>query len=340
MTYVAPQKVRFRYRLEGHESNWDDPAARRQAFYNDLQPGHYTFHVIACNSDGVWNNEGASLGFTIPPAWYQTMWFKILCGVLAGLLAYVFYLYRIGQYAAMLRVRFDERVEERTRLARDLHDTLLQTIQGSKLVADQAHSDASDAGQMHHALGLVSKWLDRAVHEGRAALHSLRSSTVDTNNLAAAFRDAAEHCRVGTRIQVSHSLLGQSRDMHPIVRDEIYRIGFEAIHNACVHSEGRIVTVELVYGQNVLLRVWDDGKGLDTETLQSGRPGHFGLKGMQERAQRIEAKLTLLTSPTGGTEVCLVVPGSVVFRTYDAPETSSFSRFFGLRWKANRNDHP
>jgi ligand-binding sensor domain-containing protein len=338
LTYTAPQKVRFRYRLEGHESNWYDPAARRQAFYNDLQPGHYTFHVIACNSDGVWNNEGASLGFTIPPAWYQTMWFKVLGGAMVGLLVYIFYLYRIGQYAAMLKVRFDERVEERTRLARDLHDTLLQTIQGSKLVADQAHSDAFDAGQMHHALGLISNWLDRAVHEGRAALHSLRSSTVDTNNLAAAFRDAAEQCRVGTRIQVSHSLLGQSRDMHPIVRDEIYRIGYEAIHNACVHSEGRIVTVELVYGQNVLMRVWDDGKGLDMETLQSGRPGHFGLKGMQERAERIGAKLTLLTSPTGGTEVCLLVPGSVVFRTYDPTGTSSLSSFFGLRFKANRHN--
>ena len=127
--------------------------------------------------------------------------------------------------------------------------------------------------------------------------------------------------------------------MHPIVRDEIYRIGYEAIHNACAYSQGRIVTVELVYGQSVLLRVWDDGKGLDTETLRSGRPGHFGLKGMQERAERIGATLTLLTSPTGGTEVCLVVPGSVVFRTYDAPETSSFSRFFGLRRKAGRNDH-
>jgi signal transduction histidine kinase len=126
--------------------------------------------------------------------------------------------------------------------------------------------------------------------------------------------------------------------MHPIVRDEIYRIGYEAIHNACVHSEGRIVTVELVYGQNVLMRVWDDGKGLDMETLQSGRPGHFGLKGMQERAERIGAKLTLLTSPTGGTEVCLLVPGSVVFRTYDPTGTSSLSSFFGLRFKANRHN--
>jgi signal transduction histidine kinase len=127
--------------------------------------------------------------------------------------------------------------------------------------------------------------------------------------------------------------------MHPIVRDEIYRIGYEAIHNACVHSEGRILTVELVYGQNVLLRVWDDGKGLDMETLQSGRPGHFGLKGMRERAERIGAKLTLLTSPTGGTEVCLIVPGSVVFRTYDATGRSLLSRVFGWRSNANKVDH-
>lgn len=339
LTYVAPQKVRFQYRLDGHDSNWHDPGARRQAFYNDLPPGQYTFHVIASNSNGIWNNQGAALGFTIPPAWYQTLWFKILCGLLAAGIGYAFYLYRINQFAAVLKMRFDERVEERTRLARDLHDTLLQTIQGSKLVADHAHSDPNDAGQMHHALGLVSNWLDRAVIEGRAALHSLRSSTVDTNDLAMAFRRAAEDCRFGTSIQVSHSLVGESHDMHPIVRDEIYRIGYEAINNACVHSGGRVVTVELVYGQNVMLRVWDDGKGVDSETLQSGRPGHFGLKGMQERAARIGAKLTLLTSPTGGTEVCLLVPGSVVFRTYGSNETSSLSRSFGLRGIPNKNDH-
>jgi ligand-binding sensor domain-containing protein len=338
LTYVAPQKVRFRYRLDGHESNWHDPESRRQAFYNDLRPGNYTFHVIACNSDGIWNNRGTALGFTIPAAWYQTLWFKILCGFFTAALGYSFYLYRLNQYAATLKVRFDERVEERTRLAQDLHDTLLQTIQGSKLVADHACGSPTDADQMHRALSLVSSWLDRAVLEGRAALNSLRSSTVDTNDLAAAFRHAADNCRMGTTIQVSHSLVGESRDMHPIVRDEIYRIGHEAIQNACVHSGGRIVTVELAYGQDVLLRVWDDGSGIDPETVRSGRSGHFGLKGMRERAERIGAKLTLHTSPAGGTEVSLLVPGSVVFRTYSPGNTSLLARLLGLRPPGHSSD--
>ena len=210
LTYVAPQKVRFRYRLDGHEANWHDPEARRQAFYNDLHPGNYTFHVIACNSDGIWNEQGAALAFTIPPAWYQTLCFRILCGLLAAASGYTFYLYRINQYAAMLKMRFDERVEERTRLARDLHDTLLQTIQGSKLVADHACGEPHNADQMHHALNLVSNWLDRAVQEGRAALNSLRSSTVNTNDLGRGLCHAADDCRVGTTIRSPTHWLGRA----------------------------------------------------------------------------------------------------------------------------------
>ena len=190
LSYVVPEKVRFRYKLVGHDQDWADSGTRRQAFYNDLSPGTYTFHVVASNNDGVWNSQGASITFTIPPAWYQTIWFFVLCALLVLTLGYMLYQYRLRQYSAMLKVRFDERVEERTRLARDLHDTLLQTIQGSKMVADNALERPNDPARMHKALDLVSTWLERATLEGRAALNSLRSSTVDTNDLAAAFRHA------------------------------------------------------------------------------------------------------------------------------------------------------
>ena len=277
LSYVALNKVRFRYQLAGHDRGWTDAGTRRQAFYNDLSPGRYTFRVIGSNNDGVWNSQGASINFTIPPAWYQTIWFKLLCVVVAAIFAYSLYQFRMRQYATMLKVRFDERIEERTRLARDLHDTLLQTIQGSKMVADNALERPNDPARMHKALDLVSTWLERATLEGRAALNSLRSSTVDTNDLAAAFRHAAEDCRIGSTIQVSHALTGTSSDMHPIVRDEIYRIGYEAVNNACIHSGGNLVTVELTYNHNVQLKVRDNGKGIDDETLESGKTGHFGL---------------------------------------------------------------
>jgi streptogramin lyase len=338
LSYVAPAKVRFRYQLVGHDNEWTDAGTRRQAFYNDLSPGRYTFRVMVRNNDGVWNTQGADVNFLIPPAWYQTIWFKLLCVVLAATLAYGLHQLRIRQYTAILKGRFDERIEERTRLARDLHDTLLQTIQGSKLVTDNALEQPTDSVRMHKALDLLSTWLERAVLEGRAALNSLRSSTVDTNDLAEAFRRAADDCRTGRTIQVSHVRTGISSDMHPIVRDEIYRIGYEAINNACNHSGGSLVTVELAYHHNVQLKVRDNGKGIDDKTLESGKAGHFGLEGMRERADRIGAKLSVQTAPDNGTEVTLLVPGSVVFKTYRPTKRSQLLKLFTIGRDSSHND--
>ena len=317
LSYVVPERVRFRYRLSGYDTEWTEAGTRRQAFYNDLRPGHYTFQVIACNNDSVWNLRGASISFVVPPAWYQTIWFRLLCVAVVVLLVYVVYQVRLRRYAALLKARFDERIEERTRLARDLHDTLLQTLQGSKLVADNALENPAELADMRKALDLVSRWLERATLEGRAALNSLRGSTTETNDLAAALRDAAENCRIGSSAQIAFVLNGTSRDMHPIVREEIYRIGREAINNACVHSGGGLVTIELTYTHDVLLSVRDDGKGIEEGILRSGKEGHFGLRGMRERADRVGAKVSWKTTPNGGTEVTLLVPGAVLFKTYD-----------------------
>ena len=135
LSFVNPRKVRFRYKLEGRDATWQDPGTRRQAFYNDLSPGKYRFQVIACNNDGVWNEQGATLGFSVLPAWYQTAWFRLLALTFGLGLALLLILFDRQRYATLLRVRYDERLEVRTRLARELHDTLLQTIQGSKLAA-------------------------------------------------------------------------------------------------------------------------------------------------------------------------------------------------------------
>jgi signal transduction histidine kinase/ligand-binding sensor domain-containing protein len=325
-SYQIPERVNFRYRLNGYDAEWTNAGTRRQAFYTDLRPGHYTFRVIACNNDGVWNLSGTSISFTIPPAWYQTVWFRLLCVVLFALLAYAFYQSRLRRYAVLLKARFDERIEERTRLARDLHDTLLQTLQGSKLVADNALESPTDLAGMREALDLVSQWLERASLEGRAALNSLRSSTTETNDLAAALRDAAESGRIGSSVKVAFVLNGTSRDMHPIVREEIYRIGCEAINNACVHSGGSVVTIELTYTHDVLLSVRDNGKGIEEGFLRFGKDGHFGIRGMRERADRVGAKLSLKTTPDGGTEVTLLVPGSVLFKTLDPLKHSKRSK--------------
>lgn len=314
LSFVAPQKVRFRYRLEGRDDTWQEPGSRRQAFYTDLRPGTYRFRVIASNNDGVWNEEGASLAIVIAPAWYQTRHFLAFCVVASVLAAWAAYRLRMRQMARALTARFDERLEERTRMARDLHDTLLQTLQGTRMIADTAMDRPEDAPTLLRALQQVSTWLGRATDEGRAAVNALRASTTATNDLAAAFQRAAEDCRQRGAIDASLTVTGDAREMHPVVRDEIYRIGYEAIRNACTHSGGQHLTVALNYGRDLILRVADDGVGMESTIAESGKKGHFGLPGMRERAARIGASLTIISAPGSGTTIVMTVPGRVIFR--------------------------
>jgi signal transduction histidine kinase/ligand-binding sensor domain-containing protein len=314
LSLSIPQRVRFRYKLDGSDKEWQDAGARREAFYTNLSPGAYRFRVIACNNDGVWNEEGATLDFSIAPAWFQTTWFRVLCAAAALAIVWAFYQRRVQQIARAASTRFDERLAERTRIAGELHDAFLQTVQGSKLVADHALNKSDDPAQMHRALEQLSEWLARGIEEGRTALNSLRSSATQTNDLADAFRRATENCFVPGSMAVRFSVIGNSTDMHPVVRDEVYRIGYEAIRNACLHSSATELEIELRYARDLTLRISDNGIGIEPSITDKGKDGHFGLLGMRERAKRIDGKLTLLTSPSG-TEIKLVVPGGIVFRT-------------------------
>jgi signal transduction histidine kinase len=314
LSLSIPERVRFRYKLDTWDRDWQDVGTRREAFYTNLTPGVYRFHVTACNNDGVWNAVGTTIVFRIPPAWYQTNWFRSLCIVAGLVIVWALHRLRLRQVARIIDARFDERLAERTRIARDLHDTFLQTIQGSKLVADDALDESSDPARMRPAMERLSEWLGQATQEGRAALNSLRTSTSETNDLAQALQRAMEDCLIPGSMAVNIMVVGDAQRMHPIVRDEIYRIGYEAIRNACVHSSASKLAVELTYGQDLALRVADNGVGLDSEVANRGREGHFGLQGMRERAVRIGGKLTLVSSPSSGTEIKLVVPGGIIFQ--------------------------
>ncbi len=314
LSFPAPRKVKFRYKLEGHDADWQDVGTRRQAFYNNLGPGKYRFQVIASNNDGIWNETGATLDFIIEPTWYQTTAFRVLCLLFVGLIGWGLYQLRIRQISKVISARFDERLAERTRLARELHDTFLQTVQGSKLVADDALEQPEDLPHMRRAMTQLSVWLGQATEEGRAALNSLRTTTTEKNDLAEAFRRATESCRLRESAAASFSVVGDSREMHPIVRDEIYRIGYEAIRNACQHSKASRLEVELRYAQDLSVCVKDNGVGIDPVVAAQGKDGHFGLQGMRERAARIGAKLSIASSAVSGTEIKLVVPGGIVFR--------------------------
>lgn len=325
LSYLIPDLVQFRYRLQGQDTKWIDAGNRRAAFFTNLAPGHYVFQVIACNNDGVWNLEGARFAFTIRPAWYQTLLFRILALLLAIAILILSYLYRLRRFAATLKVHFDARLQERTRLARDLHDTLLQTIQGSKMVADDARAHVNDLVSTTRALDRLSDWLDRASIEGRAALEALRMSSLDSSDLSESLRQIAEDCAPRGTIAIEVSVTGRVRELHPIARDEVYRIAYEAIRNACAHSKCTKLKIDLIYRRNFTLTIRDNGRGIDDVVLLSGRTGHFGLIGMRERAAATGGKLTISSSEKHGTVVSVLVPGRVMY------ESGGRKPKFGLR---------
>jgi signal transduction histidine kinase len=303
----------LRYRLEGWETEWHNVGQRRAAFYTDLRPGSYNFRVLASNNDGVWNDTGAALTFTVLPAWYQTSWFRaVVVGLFIGALA-LFYRMRVRRLTVELAARFDERLAERTRLARELHDTLVQTVQGSRMVARHAVDNLDDPAATRRDLERLSGWLDQAVQEARAALNALRTSDVEAEDLAALFRRIAADIGGDARSAISISDRGAVRVMHPVVRDEVCAIGHEAIRNACAHARGTHVNVVIEYDRDLVLSVSDNGVGIDAAELAAGKPGHFGLAGMRERAASIHAALSI-TSSTAGTCVRLSVPGRLAFR--------------------------
>jgi signal transduction histidine kinase/streptogramin lyase len=325
LSFVAPQKVRFRYKLEGHDTEWQEPGSRRQAFYSDLRPGKYRFRVIACNNDGVWNEEGAILDFSVAPAWYQTIWFRVSCVGGFVLLLWALYQLRLQQLERQFGMQVEARVNERTRIARDLHDTLLQSFHGLILRFQAATNllperPAEAKQRFESAIDQAAQ----AVTEGRDAVQGLRSSTVETNDLAMAISALGEELAADGTIADSAlfrmAVEGTPRNLHPILRDEVYRIAGETLRNAFRHAQARQIEVEIHYdARQFRLRVRDDGKGIDPEILgEDPRPGHFGLHGMRERAKIVGGQLDVWSELDSGTEVELSIPAS---RAYATPST-------------------
>ncbi|WP_263385845.1 sensor histidine kinase [Granulicella arctica] len=299
-----PQRVLFRYKLEGHDKDWQSVGTRRQAFYNDLKPGTYHFTVLACNNSGLWNEVGSSITFTVAPAWFQTRWFMVVCAFLAGLLLYGLYWLRVRQLRKHLQIQYETRLEERTRVARDLHDTLLQTIQGTKLVAEEALLGGNDSAQLRNIVARIHDWLSRAVIEGRAALTALRTES-SAGDLVEKFRSAAEECCEGSAMTLRFETSGVPMELGADVTEEIFRIGYEAIRNSVAHSGGSLLEVQLVYGKVFKLRVRDNGIGFDADASSGRVSGHYGIEGMKERAAGLGGVLSVRSLPGSGTEISL-----------------------------------
>lgn len=319
---TSPEKIHMQYRMDGVDSEWLDVEPPGRAIYSTIPPGTHAFHVRACNRDGIWDRTGMVYLIVQKPFFYQTTWFHLAVIATALLLVFALYRLRLRQATARLNASFDERLAERTRIARELHDTLLQTVQGSKLVADNALKKPDDVVHLLGAMKRLAGWLGQATQEGRAALNSLRTSAVETNDLAAALRRATEECQVNDSLEVKFSVTGSPRETHPIARDEIYRTAYEAIRNACEHSSATLLEVSLHYAHDLTLRVKDNGTGIDAAVVAEGKGGHFGLQGMRERAERIGSKLTIVSAPNAGTEVILIVPGSSAYRKLQSKFTN------------------
>jgi signal transduction histidine kinase/ligand-binding sensor domain-containing protein len=316
LSLVTPEKVRFRYKLEGHDADWQDPEARRQAFYSDLSPGNYRFRVIASNNDGVWNSSGATQDFTVLPAFFQTAWFRLLCFVTAGAMLWLLYILRLRQLARRMQTRFEERLEERERIARDLHDTLLQGIFSASMQLDVANNRLPEDSPAKPLVQRVIALMKQVGEEGRNALRSLRSPLPDSDNLEQALSRIRKEFAPPENVDFRVIAQGEPRPMRPVIQGEVYRIVREAIINAFRHSNARKIEVVVNYvSGNLRITVRDDGCGMDSQMIRAGRDGHWGLPGMRERAETIGARMRVMSRDKAGTEVKLWVPGEQAFES-------------------------
>jgi signal transduction histidine kinase/ligand-binding sensor domain-containing protein len=331
LSLVVPEKVRFRVKLEGWDRDWKDAGNERKAVYSNLPPRKYRFRVMACNNSGVWNEAGTFLDFSIAPAYYQTIWFQATCVAALVLLLWVLYQLRLRQLAQQFNQTLDARVGERTRIARDLHDTLLQSFQGL-LMRFQAVSNELAEGELKQELDEAIDRATGAITEGRDAVQGLRSSVVERNDLAAALGTLGKELAAPSRQppEFTMQVEGAAHDLHPILRDEVYRVAGEALRNAFRHADAGRIEVEIRYDERVFrLRVRDDGKGIDPNLLaDDGRAGHFGLRGMRERAKRVGGKLTVWSELGSGTEVELRVPASHAYTRFRPPRRSWLAEKF------------
>jgi signal transduction histidine kinase/ligand-binding sensor domain-containing protein len=305
LSFIVPQKVRFRYMLEGRDTLWQDAGTRRQAFYTDLPPGTYRFHVVACNNDGLWNETGTQLAFKIPPSFAQTIWFKTiyLLGFIA--LGYAAYHIRVRQVTAQFRARMHERLAERERIARDLHDTFFQGIQGLLLRFHTATAQLPKQEPVRQMLEETLKQSDQVMLEGRELVLDLRVTASETKDLPAALADFGEGMRKVVSCDFRVIVNGPIRALHPVVFEELFKIGKEALSNAFRHSGAHSIEVEVNYERSALrIRIRDDGRGIDSVILRQGhRDGHFGMPGMRERARKVGAHLDVWSGTGAGTEV-------------------------------------
>jgi signal transduction histidine kinase len=313
LSLAVPSRVRFRYKLEGIDAHWVEAGTAREAGYNELDPGEYRFMVMATNNDGVWSKAPAILSFTIPPTFYETWAFRLACLILTLFLGWRLYAMRVHSLSRRLQARLEERAAERERIARELHDTLLQGVQGLILRFQAVTDRLPDEDPAKLGFNKALDRADQLLVEGRDRVRDLRSA--DSRPLHQAIKDLVAEQPFAPETRVTVRTEGPERPVRPLILDEIVRIAGEALFNAARHATAARVDVQIIFGETRLeISVRDDGQGIPAERLlRAGQEGHFGLVGMHERARKIGAGLTLHSPAGQGTIVSLDIGGDIAY---------------------------
>jgi ligand-binding sensor domain-containing protein/signal transduction histidine kinase len=315
LSFGNPPTNRYRFMLDGLESRWNEVRnGQRIATYTSLPPGNYQLRVQGATSRGPWSEPGALLHIEILPPWWNAWWFRIVYGALFVLSMAGLYQLRVRQISSRLTLRMEERLGERTRIARDLHDTLLQGLVSASLQLEVADRQIASDATAKPLVQRISQLLRQLIDESRHRVRGLRLRRSEEENLERALTQISNDLAAPRKVKYQVVVEGTPRSLRPFVREEIYRIGAEALANAFRHADASAVETVLEYGRDHFrLLVRDDGKGIDPEVLRAGREGHFGLSGLRERAAKIAAQLKVRTAAGAGTEIDLLVPAVAAF---------------------------
>jgi len=305
---TSPERLRYRYRLDSEDRAWQDAGTRTEAAYTNLPPGTYYFHAAASNDGLVWREAAVPLTVRVLPNFYETTWFLVLCLSLASALIWLAISMRIASVSARIRERSEERANERVQIARDLHDTLLQGVQGLMLRFHFAAEKVPEGGEVRAMLEDALSSADRILQEGRERVTHLRSSSATRADLLKSLDMVGKGLSWNNDATFAIHAEGAPRELRLGVHEELFYIGRESLTNAFRHAQAQRIEVTLDYGKLKLRLVCrDDGCGMDAKLLEEGRSGHWGLPGMRERAKRIEATLECRTEPGAGTEIEVLI---------------------------------
>jgi ligand-binding sensor domain-containing protein/signal transduction histidine kinase len=321
LSFRNPSTNRYRYKLEGLDQSWHEVGSgQRVASYTTLPSGAYRFRVQAATGHGPWSEPGRIVDITIRPAWRNAWWFRVLIAILLIAAAAALYLGRVHQISRQFLIRLEERVSERTRIARELHDSMLQGFQGLmfrlQAVRQLLPERPGDAAKLLDSAMQVG---DQAIGEGRDAVQNLRSSTFEEGDLATVLGALGAELAIGMEPQATPEyrvmVEGMPRELNPDVRDDIYRIAREAVRNAYQHAHARHIETEVAFTDTDLsVRVRDDGIGVDATILARGqRAGHWGLPVMRERSESIGGRLKVWSETNAGTEVELRISADIAY---------------------------